>query len=41
MMQRKHIQVFGTVQGVGFRHHTELIAKNLIYLVLFKMLRIM
>ena len=29
MMQRKHIQVFGTVQGVGFRHHTELIAKKL------------
>ncbi|TBW82186.1 acylphosphatase, partial [Staphylococcus epidermidis] len=28
-MQRKHIQVFGTVQGVGFRHHTELIAKKL------------
>lgn len=29
MMQHKHIQVFGTVQGVGFRHHTELIAKKL------------
>ena len=28
MMQRKHIQVFGTVQGVGFRHHTELITKT-------------
>ena len=31
MMQHKHIQVFGTVQGVGFRHHTELIAKNFIF----------
>ena len=29
MMQHKHIQVFGTVQGAGFRHHTELIAKKL------------
>lgn len=28
MMQHKHIQVFGTVQGVGFRHYTELIAKK-------------
>ncbi|ETJ16260.1 hypothetical protein Q604_UNBc4C00081G0001, partial [human gut metagenome] len=22
-MQRKHIQVFGTVQGVGFRFYTQ------------------
>ena len=25
-MQRKHIQVFGTVQGVGFRFYTQRIA---------------
>ncbi|HCG75328.1 MULTISPECIES: acylphosphatase [Staphylococcus] len=27
-MQRKHIQVFGTVQGVGFRFYTERIARE-------------
>lgn len=27
-MKRKHIQVFGTVQGVGFRYYTERIANQ-------------
>jgi len=27
-MQRKHIQVFGMVQGVGFRYYTEKIARK-------------
>lgn len=27
-MERKHIQVFGTVQGVGFRYYTERIANQ-------------
>lgn len=27
-MQRKHIQVFGTVQGVGFRYYTQKIASQ-------------
>ena len=28
MVERKHIQVFGTVQGVGFRFYTQKIANQ-------------
>ena len=28
IMERKHIQIFGTVQGVGFRYYTERIANQ-------------
>ncbi|PNZ65883.1 acylphosphatase [Staphylococcus croceilyticus] len=27
-MQHKHLQVFGTVQGVGFRYYTERLAQK-------------
>ncbi|GGG85357.1 acylphosphatase [Staphylococcus pragensis] len=27
-MQHKHLQVFGTVQGVGFRYYTEKLAQK-------------
>ena len=27
-MQHKHLQVFGTVQGVGFRYYTQKIAQK-------------
>ena len=38
-MQRKHIQVFGTVQGVGFRFLRNVLLINLILKVQSKMLR--